>query len=51
MPDHDLEIPPYLTIYRYVSAYEAVGIALASAASAYTFHKNKNIDVKNVWRE
>lgn len=35
-----------------VSAYEAVGIALASdvlasAVSAYTYAKNKNIDIKN----
>lgn len=45
-------IAPMLITFLNVSAYEAVGIALASdvlasAASAYTYHKNKNIDVKN----
>lgn len=45
-------IAPMLITFLDVSAYEAVGIALASdvlasAASAYTYHKNKNIDVKN----
>lgn len=45
-------IAPMLITFLGVDAYEAVGIALASdvlasAASAYTYHKNKNIDVKN----
>lgn len=45
-------IAPMLITFLGVGAYEAVGIALASdvlasAASAYTYHKNKNIDVKN----
>lgn len=45
-------IAPMLITFLDVSAYEAVGIALASdvlasAASAYTYHKNKNLDVKN----
>ncbi len=45
-------IAPMLVAFLNVNAYEAVGIALASdvlasAASAYTYKKNKNIDVKN----
>ena len=45
-------ISPMLITFLDMSAYEAVGIALASdvlasAVSAYTYHKNKNLDVKN----
>ena len=45
-------IAPMLIIFLDVNAYEAVGIALASdvlasAASAYTYKKNKNLDIKN----
>lgn len=45
-------ISPMLITFLGVNAYEAVGIALASdvlasAASAYTYYKNKNLDVKN----
>lgn len=45
-------ISPMLITFLGADAYEAVGIALASdvlasAASAYTYTKNKNIDVKN----
>lgn len=45
-------ITPMLVTFLGVPAYQAVGIALASdvlasAASAYTYKKNKNIDVKN----
>lgn len=45
-------IAPMLITFLNVNAYEAVGIALASdvlasAASAYTYKKNKNIDIKN----
>lgn len=45
-------IAPMLVTFLNVNAYEAVGIALASdvlasAASAYTYKKNKNIDVRN----
>ncbi len=45
-------IAPMLITFLDVGAYEAVGIALASdvlasAASAWTYYKNKNIDVKN----
>lgn len=45
-------ISPMLITFLHVNPYEAVGIALASdvlasAASAYTYRKNKNIDVKN----
>lgn len=45
-------ISPMLITFLHVNAYEAVGIALASdvlasAASAYTYKKNNNIDVKN----
>lgn len=45
-------ITPMLVTFLGVPAYEAVGIALASdvlasAASAYTYGKNKNLDIKN----
>lgn len=45
-------IAPMLVTFLNVNAYEAVGIALASdvlasAASAYTYKKNKNLDIKN----
>lgn len=45
-------ISPMLITFLGVPAYEAVGIALASdvlasAASAYTYGKNKNLDIKN----
>lgn len=45
-------ISPMLIAFLNFPAYEAVGIALASdvlasAASAYTYGKNKNLDVKN----
>lgn len=45
-------ISPMLITFLDMPAYEAVGIALASdvlasAASAYTYGKNKNIDIKN----
>ncbi len=45
-------ISPMLITFLNMPAYEAVGIALASdvlasAVSAYTYGKNKNIDVKN----
>lgn len=45
-------ISPMLITFLGLPAYESVGIALASdvlasAASAYTFKKNKNIDIKN----
>ena len=45
-------ISPMLIVVLGMPAYQAVGIALASdvlasAASAYTYHKNKNIDIKN----
>lgn len=45
-------IAPMLVTFLNVNAYEAVGIALASdvlasAASAWTYYKNKNIDTKN----
>lgn len=45
-------IAPMLITFLHVNAYEAVGIALASdvlasAASAYTYKKNKNLDVRN----
>lgn len=45
-------IAPMLITVLNVNAYEAVGIALASdvlasAASAYTYKKNKNMDIKN----
>lgn len=45
-------ISPMLITFLGIPAYEAVGIALASdvlasAVSAYTYGKNKNIDIKN----
>ena len=45
-------ISPMLITFLHVDAYEAVGIALASdvlasAVSAYTYGKNKNLDIKN----
>ena len=45
-------ITPMLVTFLHMDAYEAVGIALASdvlasAVSAYTYGKNKNIDIKN----
>ena len=45
-------ISPMLITFLGVPAYQAVGVALASdvlasAVSAYTYHKNKNLDVKN----
>ena len=46
-------ISPMLITFLGMPAYEAVGIALASdvlasAVSAYTYGKNKNLDIKNV---
>ena len=45
-------ISPILITFLGMPAYEAVGIALASdvlasAVSAYTYGKNKNLDIKN----
>lgn len=45
-------ISPFLITFLGINAYDAVGIALASdilasALSAYTYYKNKNIDIKN----
>ncbi len=45
-------ISPMLITFLGIEPYMAVGIALsadvlASAVSAYTYHKNKNLDVKN----
>lgn len=45
-------ISPILITFLHMEAYDAVGIALASdvlasAVSAYTYGKNKNLDVKN----
>ena len=45
-------ISPMLITFLHMEPYEAVGIALASdvlasAVSAYTYGKNKNLDVKN----
>lgn len=45
-------ISPMLIAFLDVEPYMAVGIALASdvlasAVSAYTYHKNKNLDIKN----
>lgn len=45
-------ISPLLVTFLDIPAYEAVGIALASdvlasAVSAYTYGKNKNLDIKN----
>lgn len=45
-------ISPMLIAFLHMPAYEAVGIALASdvlasAVSAYTYGKNKNLDIRN----
>ena len=45
-------IAPMLITFLQMPAYQAVGIALASdvlasAISAYTYKKNKNLDIKN----
>lgn len=45
-------ISPMLIAFLHMDPYTAVGIALssdvlASAVSAYTYHKNKNLDIKN----
>lgn len=45
-------ITPMLVTFLGIPAYEAVGVALASdvlasAVSAYTYGKNKNLDIKN----
>ena len=45
-------ITPMLITFLHMDPYMAVGIALssdvlASAVSAYTYHKNKNLDVRN----
>ncbi len=45
-------ITPMLVTFLGMPAYSAIGIALASdvlasGISAYTYHKNKNIDIKN----
>ena len=45
-------ISPMLITFLGIEPYMAVGIALssdvlASAVSAYTYHKNKNLDIKN----
>ena len=45
-------ISPMLIAFLGMDPYMAVGIALssdvlASAVSAYTYHKNKNLDIKN----
>ncbi len=45
-------ISPMLITFLHMPAYQAVGIALASdvlasAVSAYTYGKNKNLDIKN----
>lgn len=45
-------VAPMLVTFLHVNAYEAVGVALASdvlasAVSAYTYKKNKHLDVKN----
>ena len=45
-------ISPMLITFLHMEPYMAVGIALssdvlASAVSAYTYHKNKNLDVRN----
>ncbi len=45
-------ITPLLVTFLHIPAYEAVGIALASdvlasAVSAYTYHRNKHLDVRN----
>ncbi len=40
-------ISPMLITFLGLPAYEAVGIALASAVSAYTYGRNKNLDIRN----
>ena len=45
-------ITPMLTTFLGMPAYSAIGIALASdvlasGVSAYTYHRNKNIDIRN----
>lgn len=45
-------VSPILITFLYIPAYDAVGIALASdvlasAISAYTYGKNKNLDITN----
>lgn len=45
-------ISPMLIAFLGIDPYQAIGIALASdvlasAVSAYTYGKNKNIDIKN----
>lgn len=45
-------ISPMLITFLHINAYEAIGIALASdvlasAVSAYTYGRNKNLDIKN----
>lgn len=45
-------VTPILVVVLGVSAYKAIGIALAAdvlsaSVSAYTYYKNKNIDIKN----
>ena len=45
-------ISPMLITFLHMDPYMAVGVALssdvlASAISAYTYHKNKNLDIKN----
>ena len=45
-------ISPMLITFLHMDAYQAVGIALASdvlasAVSAYTYGKNKNLDIRN----
>ena len=45
-------ISPMLITFLHMNPYMAVGIALssdvlASAVSAYTYHKNKNLDIRN----
>ena len=51
-------ITPMLVTFLDLDPYMAVGIALssdvlASAVSAYTYGKHKNLDIKNglIWRE
>ena len=48
-------ISPMLITFLHMEAYDAVGIALASdvlasAVSAYTYGKNKNLDIKKFIR-
>ncbi len=40
-------ISPMLITFLGLPAYEAVGIALASDVSAYTYGRNKNLDIRN----